>query len=68
MSGNSTYEPGKRQFGRGMLLAWAPILALIIAITFIFRGGISEHKATGLGAVAGGLAEGYLVFGLVLRL
>ena len=30
--------------------------------------GISEQKATGLGAVAGGLAETYLTFGIIVTL
>ncbi len=40
-------------------------LPLIIGILNSFRG-ISEQKATGLGAVAGGVAEAYAIFGVIL--
>jgi hypothetical protein len=50
---------------------WGTVLAGISSIPFIilffnaFRG-ISQNKATGLGAVAGGLTEAYATFGFIL--
>jgi hypothetical protein len=45
-------------------LAWAPAIPLGIGLSNVFRG-LSEQKATGLGAVAGGFIEAYFMFGLV---
>ena|SRR5579864_4398354 len=64
MGVETTYEPRRNRFVWGLVLAWAPAIPFIIGMSNTFRG-ISEHKATGLGAVAGGLAEAYLIFGLV---
>lgn len=56
-------QDGKARFVKGVLLAWAPFLFFLVpALANAFRG-ISSQKATGLGAVAGGLAEGLIVFG-----
>jgi hypothetical protein len=63
----ATYEAGKNRFVWGMVLAWAPAIPLIIGVSSTFRG-LSEQKAIGLGAVAGGLAEAYLTFGLLATL
>ena len=67
MGTEATYEPRKNRFLWGLVLAWAPAIPFIIGMSNTFRG-ISEDKATGLGAVAGGLAEAYLIFGLVATL
>jgi hypothetical protein len=57
----------KRRFLWGASLAWAPWVPVLIWSTLglvkAFRG-ISEQKAIGLGAVAGGLAEAFAMFGL----
>ncbi len=58
-------DPKQKRFLRGVLLIWIPLLPLIFASFNSFKG-ISEQKATGLGAVAGGLAEVYVPLGLVL--
>jgi len=50
----------------GMVLAWAPCVALIFGMILHYSQGISEPKATGLGAVAAGIAETYVTVGLVL--
>jgi hypothetical protein len=61
-------ELGKRRFLWGVLLAWAPWLFVgILGLVNILKG-ISEQKATGLGAVAGGLAEAFITFGLATTL
>jgi hypothetical protein len=51
----------------GMVLAWIPSIPLIVGIFHSFRG-ISGQKATGLGAIAGGVSEAYLTFGLSFTL
>jgi predicted metal-binding membrane protein len=60
-------DPAKRRFLWGVLLAWTPffvaVLPTIIGIFNAFRE-ISTQKATGLGAVAGGLTEAFATFGL----
>jgi len=56
-------ELKKKRFLWGVLLAWAPWIPTLIGIGYAFRG-ISEQKATGLGAVAGGLVEVFVVWGI----
>ena|SRR5438445_9553576 len=60
-------ERKRKRFLWGMLLAWMPAVPLIFYYLINLKG-FSEQKATGLGAVAGGLAEVYLTFGLGLTL
>jgi hypothetical protein len=48
-----------------MVFSWIPSLPVVIGSFNAFRG-ITQQKATGLGAVAGGLAEVYLTSGLIL--
>lgn len=57
-------DPRRGGFVWGLVLVWAPAVPLIIGMSNMFRG-ISENKATGLGAVAGGLIEAYLIFGFI---
>ena len=47
-----------------MLLAWAPWVPTLIGLGYAFRG-ISSQKAIGVGAVAGGLGESLVLWGLV---
>jgi hypothetical protein len=58
-------DPRRKLFLWGMGLAWIPSVPLVIGVFRSFRG-ISEQKATGLGAIAGGVTEVYLTFGLIL--
>ncbi len=60
-------ETKKKWFLWGILLAWVPAVPLIYGMATALKG-VSEQKATGLGAVAGGLGEVYLVFGIGLTL
>ena len=46
----------RRRFFWGLALAWLPFIPVPIGLANTFRG-ISENKATGIGAVAGGIAE-----------
>lgn len=56
-------DPKKKRFLLGILLAWLPLLALIPSLLNSFRG-ISQQKATGLGAIAGGAAEYFAILGM----
>jgi hypothetical protein len=47
----------------GVVLAWAPWIPTLIGIAYAFWS-ISGQKATGLGAVAGGLAEIFVLYGV----
>lgn len=67
MGAEATYEAGKNRLVWGMVLAWAPAIPFIIGMSRIFRG-ISEQKATGIGAVWAGFAGAYFIFGLVATL
>ena len=48
----------------GMVLAWAPCVALIFGMILHYSQGISEPNATGLGGIAGA----YVTAGLILML
>lgn len=60
-------DAGKGRFVWGLVLVWAPAVPLIIGMSNVFRG-ISESKATGIGALVGGLTEAYLIFGFIAAL
>lgn len=62
--GKTMDDQKKKRFLWGVALAWAPFLIFIPACLNMFKG-ISERKATGLGAVAGGFAEAFAVFGFL---
>jgi len=47
-----------------MLLAWVPWIPTLIGLGYVFRG-ISNSKATGIAAVAGGIAESLVLWGLL---
>ncbi|MFI5089915.1 MAG: hypothetical protein ACHP7P_07635 [Terriglobales bacterium] len=55
----------RKRFLWGVLLAWAPFLFFVIGFLSAIRG-ISSQKATGLGAVAGGISEFLATFGLAV--
>jgi hypothetical protein len=57
-------ELKKKRFLWGVGLAWAPSIPMLIGLGTAF----SEQKATGLGAVAGGLAEMFVVWGVAAML
>ena len=61
----------RKRFLWGALLAWIPLLFFmlpVIAGIFDAFRDISQHKATGIAAVAGGFAELLLIFGLAVAL
>ena len=45
----------KRFLWGGVLLAWGPLVVFLIGVSFDVVRSISANRATGLGAVAGGL-------------
>ncbi len=57
----------QKRFLWGVALAWAPWVPTMIGFANAFRG-ISNTKATGLAAVAGGIAEMYALLGLAATL
>jgi hypothetical protein len=67
MDNELSHNAKRKWFLWGMTLAWIPLNPVMIGIFNAFRG-ISEQKATGLGAVAGGLAEGYAMLGMIVTL
>ena len=65
MSGSPPMDDRKtKQFRWGMVLTWTTLIPLMYGCINSFKG-ISEQKATGLAAVAGGIAEAFAMFGLV---
>ncbi len=55
----------RNHFYWGLALAWLSCLPIIVGLATAFRG-ISQNKATGIGAVAGGLAEMGIVTALAV--
>src|SRR5256885_1285256 len=60
-----THERKRKWFVRGTLVTCMLSIPLIIGMAQSFRGIFAQH-ATGLAAVAGGLAESYVTFAAVL--
>jgi hypothetical protein len=60
-------ERANKRFFCGVLLAWIPALPLVFTF-FLGVRDLSTSHATGLAAVAGGLAEAYLTLGVGLAL
>lgn len=59
-------DSDRQRFRWGVSLAWGSFV-LFFAPGFIqIFGTIEEQKATGLGAVAGGLSEGFFTFGVTV--
>jgi hypothetical protein len=56
-------ELKKKRFLWGILLVCAPWIPTLIGLGRAFRG-ISEQKATGLGAIGAGLTESFLLCGI----
>jgi hypothetical protein len=55
------------RFWWGVLLAWAPLVPTLIGFGYALRG-ISSTKATGLAALAGGVAEMLVLWGFATML
>jgi hypothetical protein len=56
-------ELKKRRFLWGVVLAWAPWVPILIGLVHTLSS-ISRQKATGIGVVAGGLTEIFVVWGI----
>ena len=57
-------ELKKKWFLWGVALAWAPWIPTLIGLFYALIG-VWAQKATGVGALAGGLAELFVVWGIV---
>ena len=56
-------DQDQKRFAWGVGLAWLPVLLGVVpALVNAFRG-VSQEKATGLAAIAGGFAEALAIFG-----
>ena len=64
MDNRSSDDRKRKFFLWGTVLSWTLSIPLIIGVANAFKG-ISEQKATGLGAVAGGFAEAYVTLGVI---
>jgi len=64
---NNLGQDTKKKWLWGMTFAWIPFIPTPIRLFISFKG-LSENKATGLAAVAGGWSAGYVTFGLILSL
>jgi hypothetical protein len=53
----------KKRFIWGVLLAWAPWIPTLVGLGYALTG-IWQQKATGIGVVAGGLSEMFVVWGI----
>ena len=67
MDDSLSHDRKRKSFFWGTILTGILSIPLIIVFLNAFRG-ISAEKATGLGAVAGGLAEAYVTLGVLLSL
>jgi hypothetical protein len=56
-----------KRFLWGVALAWAPSIPTMIGLGYALRG-IGGSSATGVGVVAGGFAEGYVLVGMAATL
>ena len=56
-------DANNKRFLWGVLLAWTPWIPTLVGIGYALRG-IWQQKATGIGAVAGGAAELFVVWGI----
>ncbi len=65
MDDTLTHQRKRKWFVWGMVATCTLSIPLIIGMSNVFPG-ISTEKATGLAAVAGGLAESYVTFAAVL--
>ena len=57
----------RKRFLWGVALAWGPCVPMMIGLSYLSHG-MWNSKATGLAAVAGGFAEGYVMMGLAATL
>ena len=58
-------ETEKKRLLWGAALAWVPVLLVIVPLMVSAFRGVSQEKATGLAAVAGGFVESMVTFGLI---
>jgi hypothetical protein len=61
----ASMDQDRKRFAWGVGLAWLPLVLLAGLGLFSALRGVSQEKATGLAAVAGGFAEALATFGLL---
>lgn len=66
MMNGEVEDARRRRLRWGALLAWSPFVLLVLPAVFDAFRGISEQKATGVGAVAGVFAEAFVSFGFIM--
>ena len=65
----NTERTATRRFRWGLLLAWIPLTFFLIpTVLGIIASVTSPQRATGLGAIAGGLSEALATFGLIVTI
>lgn len=57
-------ESAQKRFAFALLLAWMPWIPTLIGLAYTLRA-TWQGKATGIGVVAGGIAESLILWGLV---
>ena len=67
MEDSLIHDPKRKFFLRGTIVTGTLSIPLVIVFFHAFRG-IFAAKATGLSAIAGGLAEAYVTLGVLLSL
>jgi hypothetical protein len=67
MDDSLSHERKRKSFLWGAILTGTLSIPLVIVFLNVFRGMFAQ-KATGLSAVAGGFAEAYVTFGVLLSL
>ncbi|HVO63710.1 MAG TPA: hypothetical protein VMT53_22495 [Terriglobales bacterium] len=61
----ATADPKRKRFLWGIAVGWCTLIPLVYGCSNSFKG-ISEQKATGVGAVAGGVAEACVIVGALV--
>jgi hypothetical protein len=56
------------EFSKALLFAWIPMILVIAPLARNVFRSLTPNTATGLGALAGGISEGLVIFGLVALL
>ena len=64
---SSIADPKRKRFFWGVAIGWFSIIPLLYGCANAFKG-VSEQKATGLGTVAGGVAEVCAMVGALVLL
>jgi hypothetical protein len=64
---STTVDPKRKRFLWGIAIGWFSFIPLLYGCANAFKG-VSEQKATGVGAIAGGVAEVCIFVGALVLL